>query len=303
MQAGVKLSQSKIDQILLDYKAGMRVYDIASKHNVNKESITKYARLAGITRKKWTEAFTNKLKAEYEAGETLTCLAAKYNVCRVDLGKRLKAQGVTVLHDSLRKQLVKHNPFEDLNNPNVQYWLGWLASDGCVTDRHAIILTICKDPHMLELYKDFVGENLKVYCQDQKNSLNKKYFTEFYNLEVANHLIDLGITPRKSLTLEINFDFTWDFVRGYLDGNGSCKNGARTSTLVWYTASKKFYSQLKDFFLKEGLNASYQERISGTSSTLYAINLNRVNEDLISKLYPTKCVYLERKRPLNVISN
>lgn len=305
MKAGVKLTQEVIDQIVLDFKAGMLLKDIASKNNVHKESVTKYTRLANLSREpKWSADFLAKLKEEYLAGETLTALAAKYNVCRVDLGRKLKQSGLELFdHPTERRQLVKHNPFENLTDPNTQYWLGWLASDGCVTDRGAVILTICKDPEMLDKYIAFVGEPLKVSCTKQANSINPKYFVEFYSRALAKYLTDLGITPRKSFTLNIKFPFTWDFVRGYLDGNGWCKNYKLSSTLYWCTTSISFADQLADFLVKENVSIRRSASQNGRSSVLYNVRINKVKSSTLNKLYPEGCTYLSRKKPINVIED
>lgn len=304
MKAGIKLSQEIIDQIVSDFNAGMLIKDIAVKHDVHKESVTKYTKLAGLVREsKWSSDFLAQLKEEYLAGETLTSLAAKYKVCRVDLGRKLKNSGVKLLdHATERRQTVKHNPFLDLNNPDVQYWLGWLASDGCITDRGAIILTICKDPEMLNKYIDFIGEDVKVSSTEQKNSPNPKYYVEFYNRKLAEYLTGLGITPRKSRTLEIKFDFDWNFVRGYLDGNGSCINYKLSSALIWYTASDKFAGQLESFFIKEGYQARHRIDTHQRENPFHIINIQKVSSSFMSKLYPSDCTYLARKKPLNIIN-
>ena len=52
------------------------------------------------------------------------------------------------------KKLIDYNPFEDLTNEDVQYWLGWLASDGCVVGNRISLSVQRRDRDILEKLKD-----------------------------------------------------------------------------------------------------------------------------------------------------
>lgn len=53
------------------------------------------------------------------------------------------------------KKLINYNPFENLENKEVQYWLGWLASDGCITGNRIIISLQRQDRDVLEKFCSF----------------------------------------------------------------------------------------------------------------------------------------------------
>ena len=64
-----------------------------------------------------------------------------------------------------KKRIVKHNPFQDITNPNVQYWLGWLATDGYIShleNRITLSLSI-KDIDVIEKFRDFISPNLTIH--------------------------------------------------------------------------------------------------------------------------------------------
>ena len=64
-----------------------------------------------------------------------------------------------------KKRIVKHNPFKNVNSPDVQYWLGWLATDGYVShseNRVTLSLSI-KDIDVIEKFRDFISPNLTIH--------------------------------------------------------------------------------------------------------------------------------------------
>ena len=61
------------------------------------------------------------------------------------------------------KKLIDYNPFEDLTNEDVQYWLGWLASDGCVVGNRISLSVQRRDRDILEKLNNFLNNKLNIY--------------------------------------------------------------------------------------------------------------------------------------------
>src|SRR5690606_8520356 len=80
-------------------------------------------------------------------------------------------------------KLVKHNPFINLKDKNVNYWLGFLAADGGVyKDRLILGLQECDINHLYK-YKQFINADLKI----KKTIKDNKYIgytTSFRNKDV-----------------------------------------------------------------------------------------------------------------------
>lgn len=134
---------------------------------------------------------------------------------------------------------------------------------------------------------DKVGFGVKILTTKHKGGTILKR-VQFKSPETVDFLTKLGITPRKSKTLEIQFPLTWEFLRGVYDGDGTFHHGV---TLL--TSSVKFKDQLESFYQENGFNPTVR-----LHKNLYYINLYRKQEltRLFSLLYVNGCTCLERKR-------
>ena len=116
--------------------------------------------------------------------------------------------------------------FEKIDTIEKAYWLGFIAADGNIRKdllRMRIELNI-RDKEHLEQFKESIECNMpikltkKMDCESCYVDVNSKDF--------CSNLVNLGITPNKSLTLEINWslipkDLIKYVIRGYFDGDGS----------------------------------------------------------------------------------
>ena len=71
---------------------------------------------------------------------------------------------VGIEYPNFRKKKVCDNPFVDLSNPDVLYWLGWLATDGYISHKETrVTLSLSiKDIDVIEKFKDFVSDKLTI---------------------------------------------------------------------------------------------------------------------------------------------
>lgn len=191
--------------------------------------------------------------------------------------------------------------------------LGFIAADGCVLigkrDSGTLSITVSlKDKEILEKINYHMKSNYKI--KNIKTNLNTiACRLDITVREVVDDLINLGITPRKSKTLKwpnsIPEEFTWHFIRGYYDGDGSIMTGKgyvnkkgqsnlqlRTSVL----GTEQFLKNIKKYFVKENpqynpkiqdqsKNGYYKLEISGTKSAISLCELlyKDVNENIMLK--------------------
>lgn len=123
---------------------------------------------------------------------------------------------------------------------DMSYTSGLLAADGCIYNNR-VILTL-KDKEILEKIANKIGK--------KKIKSNNKYYNLTYSShEMANDLNLIGITPRKTFTLQaprgINKKYIPEFIRGFFDGDGcfaynktnnnwiSCFTNASYNILEW----------------------------------------------------------------------
>lgn len=198
----------------------------------------------------------------YKLGLGKIKIAKIFNVTSEAVVRVLKKHNIERRQGS--QPLVAKNPFEDLTNPEVQYWLGWLATDGCIHDNRITLGVSKKDFDILEKYCKFLGlslNNISIRLNEKFKNREEFFYLRFGSKETSDYLISLGITPKKSYTLKINTDITPDFMRGIIEGDGTLgiyDNDPRTD---FVTASEKLKNQLCKFLNKKKIiySVSYNE--------------------------------------------
>ena len=123
--------------------------------------------------------------------------------------------------------------FNKIDTEEKAYWAGFIAADGNVRKdflKMRIELNI-QDYHHLEKFKQAIqGENP---IRESIRPGNHSCYIDVNCKEFCLALNDLGITPKKSLTLNINMnkvpkELRRHFIRGYFDGDGSINWFIRT---------------------------------------------------------------------------
>lgn len=139
------------------------------------------------------------------------------------------------------------------------YWLGFLYADGCISDRDpfrkttSVLLSCVDHDHVLKFRSALNSDyDVGVYKQSD-GSISCRTGTCIGSNELAEDLISLGCTPRKSLTLEwpkyIPHPLEHHFVRGYFDGNGCLHFQKLTGYFdVSFVGSKPFISKLQSIW-------------------------------------------------------
>lgn len=124
-----------------------------------------------------------------------------------------------------RKYTLNIEPF--INDSHAKYyWLGFLATDGCVAKSEARIRLELKDDDIDALKK------LAKFCETNKplthrtnNSNCQCSCLDINSSKLKKYLAEYNITPAKTKDFTIPLDkiptdYIWDFVRGMMDGDG-----------------------------------------------------------------------------------
>lgn len=179
--------------------------------------------------------------------------------------------------------------------PEDLYWLGWLASDGCVDRRLSghwrISLELkASDYSTIKEAALYLGAKEPKY-RESKNS----WAIAVQSNILARRLINLGITERKSNTLLVvpelaNKAYFW---RGVLDGDGSIRENNRNLEVALYSNSPGFLEQFKLFYP----DCKIQPH---SGSCLKAISYCGDARRLLRRLYDGSYSHLalERKQPV-----
>ena len=199
------------------------------------------------------------------------------------------------IHDTLFKQI---------NNSDSAYWLGFLYADGSIRkDRNEITLDLQEqDRKAIEDFHMYCGNNnsIREHNIHRNGKIYKSYISSFSNAAVKENLINLGCVPKKSLILtfpneqQVPQEYIWDFVRGYIDGDG----------YIQYDYEKHRYRIIilgtKDFLLgliKRLELFEYYSISQDKNSNIFILTIsNKENVfNLLTKLYENSKYHLQRK--------
>lgn len=229
---------------------------------------------------------------EYEAGRTTKDIAISLGTYNTTIRRILKRNNINLRTNSEIQGIVKTNPFL---KSGANYWLGWLASDGCLT-KGAIILELQeRDSPILEEYIKFIEYPLNINTSYSKRFNKYLKRVAFRHADTYQYLISLGITPKKSSTLCVNLEIDFDFLRGVFEGDGNViEINNRTGLSISIASNSNMFIQQLSIFLN---NNSIEHSIYIRTDTVNTIVIRKKASimTLYNKLYPKDCIFLKRK--------
>lgn len=189
--------------------------------------------------------------------------------------------------------------FNKIDNEEKAYWAGFIAADGNIRKdflKMRIELNIQDYIHLEKFKKSIQGENP---ISKSIRPKNHSCYIDVNCKEFCLALNNLGITPKKSLTLNINFnlipkELRNHFIRGYFDGDGSINKYFRKDSnyCEWeisFISSKKFLEQIL-----EELNKKRNFYSCGNNFKI-CFKAKQDIEDIINYLYKDATIYMDRK--------
>ena len=227
----------------------------------------------------------------YQSGENTKSIAMDLGTYNTTIRRILIRNGIAPRSNSEAQRIVKENPFLNIER---DYWLGLLASDGCLTNNAIVLELQEQDEYILREYIKFIGYNLSLLTTKSKRFNTFQRRVSFKNPEAYRYLIELGITPKKSSTLKVNFKINYDFLRGVIDGDGSISktNKGNSIRVDIVSASVHFIEQIANFYKEEGIDYRIYKR---NNTNLICVNRKDSTKKLYDNLYREGCIYLTRK--------
>lgn len=203
---------------------------------------------------------------------------------------------------------VDHDFFENIG-PNQMYIMGLIASDGLVNSKDyghkdnfwEIRLTL-RDCYILEKIRLKIKNKNTINYWNANNKTCQIGCLSIFSKKMVEQLINLGITPRKSLIFEVNpFFFQnknlfWHFLRGLFDGDGSVSS---YKGQYFFNISGTYLAmeQIASFLFKEygfGQGRAYRNKKNSKSGQL-CIGGNIQVSHLYRLLYQDAELFLTRK--------
>lgn len=250
----------------------------------------------------------------YNNGYSSVKIGKKYGVSHKIILKVLHKLGVNVDQKRfIRKYKLNEEYFDVIDTPNKAYILGFLYSDGCNSLQKSTVSIALQadDRDILEQMRIEIGSEKPLVFLDKsnKNDFGYHYKNQYQLIMFSKHmcesLIDKGVTPNKSLTIDFP---KWlpdyllpHFVRGVFDGDGSLysyyHNPNNQSVVVTITATDSFCNTLKSICLKQlGINAGiYEASCHNGITKVFTISGRNVCNIFLTWLYQDATLFLSRK--------
>jgi hypothetical protein len=216
-----------------------------------------------IRQGKLTEQQKIDAAARYLAGETCQQVADAFGVKQCSMWEMLKRRNLTRPTSVTNRRHTLNERAFDTITPESAYWVGFLITDGCLSDAsrgsHQILLQVSeKDVEHLHSFKRFLGSDHPI--SPRQTSKKAGHFGDglhyVYNVRacgLAAPLIRYGVTPRKTATAAACDVLAFDrhFWRGCIDGDGTVSIHKTGGTLRPYVqlcgASRTLLEQFSAF--------------------------------------------------------
>lgn len=237
---------------------------------------------------------------DYQFGLSMAAVGKKWKCDPSTVKNILKAYNINsrTLSEARRNYLgyiINEDSFTFIDSPEKAYWLGVMYSDGYIsknkyTNKFGIGISI-KDKEWLEKFKKFLNYSGEIKSYRVRES-GYKPNAEYVRLLIGNNKIvaDLekwGVVEHKSKKLSRlpQIDFLDDFIRGYIDGDGSLR---KDYPCFQISGTKNFLQSIADY-LKIDYRL-YQDK------AVYTLRYNtKESEYLEKRLYKDSVIYLQRK--------
>ena len=235
---------------------------------------------------------------------SMKAIGEKYGVSKTVINRILMENNISKKQDNHIYQC-NYDYFENIDNDEKAYWLGFLAADGCNYRRETnatILLNIHqKDLDHLIKFQASLNSNIPIKNLIQNDGFsNNTPMSRFAinSMKMSKDLEKLGIVPRKSLILKppiIDEKYYLPFILGYFDGDGSICKLKQYNNYEWSIQGTKEMLNWINSVLQ--LDCKLRKRNPNSNLNNYYISIGGTNKiyNILYKLYNSCNIHLERK--------
>lgn len=292
--------------------------EVSSKYGIAKEVLQ--LAVSGLTKTEYKKRIIDMAIKEYVEtalyDRSIVKIAKKYGINKKTLSKYLKEQHVDIVANGNRTEF-NRDFFDVIDTEEKAYWLGFMYADGYIcANSYAVGLNISlKDIDHLKKYNNALaykkGLNISETHQfGSKEHTNKNgeimymVSTVIKDKHLWEALNSKGCVPNKSLILTFpdesifkDRSLVYDFIRGYVDGDGTLgvyphsKTNPHLEESLLIVGTKNFLEKVQDY-LGEGFLMHKTNCNENTYRLGYSTKKAHKAADL---LYKNATIYLDRK--------
>jgi hypothetical protein len=244
----------------------------------------------------------NDVVNQYVLLKNIHKVAKHFKVSSTTISRIIKSNGIELTN---RRYDVNHNYFDNIDNEEKAYWLGFIYADGYIRERKSgnsleIKLSI-KDVDHLNKFKKCIESNHLIkesYSKVKyKGGISTSHMVHLamYSTKLVNSVKSVGIHSRKTFTIgrpNIDDDLIPHFIRGYFDGDGSFSFNPEkyiNKTQI-VSASDEFKKFIIDELSKNNIKINLYSEIK------LQIQNKMDNLKFYNYIYQNAKIYLNRKK-------
>ena len=222
---------------------------------------------------------------EYKKGYTTYQCADKFNITQSTINRIFKRNNFKSRGYLGGKRIfnINENFFDNIDNKEKTYWLGWIYSDGYITAKGFGLSLTLSDSYILNILKDLIEYEGKLLIKKPNKTSKEAKSLIITSKKLKKSLELLGLKRNKSLTLKfptyIPNNLINHFIRGLIEGDGCVYTDINNKTTISYTGTYDMCLGVQKEFEKIGVksNKIYNNK------NIYSISYT--NKEALIKIY------------------
>lgn len=279
---------------------------LANKYGFTRGLFSKYLKENGVqvSFKKDTKVHQKQEQAikMYQEGKSVKQIAEELSISRKSLGLYFKENNVELRDKSTKikeSYTVNEDFFETIDTENKAYWLGFIYADGSINTsgqsyRLCIELSIVDFNHLKKFRRDVMSD-APIKQRKNRNTVS----IQISSKKLVTDLISYGCIENKTYEgfidkLDMSYDLSMAFLRGYLDGDGCI---SKNRPVITYTIHSKILVEYIRDLIEKHLLIKPSILMEKTYYRLVIQN-KKSYEVFTDAIYGNANVYLDRKYEL-----
>ncbi len=300
----MKKQKFPIDEIKHYLEEGYTQEKIAKALNTSRTTIARFLKENNLQtqtsqrRAELQQLDTEKIIKMYQEGQSSRKIGKEFNIDPTNVIRILKKFNIPIRDISACRQIYDINEqyFNNIDDINKAYWLGFLAADGYTTPRYTVGLTLqIGDEEAVKAFHNALNSTHPIKTKKSKQVCELR----ISNKTLASNLFKYDIVPNKSLIIDLrqvalkaniinNEKYLKALLLGYFDGDeGIYQYSPKDKTEQWscsITGTFETCSFFKEYFNNIGFMKQRYPKRNNNNWTYIIGGCNQVIKGL-NKIY------------------